>query len=569
MKYFMLLVSFLLYFTAPAQFSMFLMQPRDTNSYDRVMSIHEFIEGMLIDSDEPFMVENAEVKFVRGIDDTSRYNGKIRNQIFKRGLWMENCSSHLKISNCEFAALNFVKSKDGVSSLFLDSCSFRSLRIMGDREFGWLHVNNCDIHDIISLDQNFEDVSIKNNTFTSPKKNFNLLRIGFMDYNHVSIANNTFPILDSSISLSLDNGSFKSVWLHKNTLNNLNLTGVTVEKVFFVDSCAIYGFVFVSDLSFNAELTNLPWFQIDSFRLSLARSYGSYIDPFEDFTYRAQSKEELANIYRFNDLISIYMKFYSMYKTRGDRQSANACYVEMKDIETRRFKYRYAQTPNINTWFDWRFNQFLKTFCDYGTNPVKSLIFSIYTILVFAGIYLLFYSDWDRINRKYLMRKHTEFLNFIRSERSMDEFYKLKHQEEFESFENYKLRLEDSKGKVPFFLRWLGKPLYLLSALKYHFTFWLYRRGAVLGGRWANMKLGRRLLHGFVIAVVVLTYLIYLLTVRCINSIVLSINTFSTLGFGRIPVTGVSRYIAVIEGFTGWFLLSIFSVSLISQMMGG
>ena len=47
----------------------------------------------------------------------------------------------------------------------------------------------------------------------------------------------------------------------------------------------------------------------------------------------------------------------------------------------------------------------------------------------------------------------------------------------------------------------------------------------------------------------------------------LSINTFSTLGFGQIPVRGFTEYFAIIEGFIGWFMLSIFLVSVLSQMM--
>lgn len=61
--------------------------------------------------------------------------------------------------------------------------------------------------------------------------------------------------------------------------------------------------------------------------------------------------------------------------------------------------------------------------------------------------------------------------------------------------------------------------------------------------------------------------MLYLGFIRALNSTTLSINAFSTLGFGAIPVKGVSRYITILEGFLGWFLLSIFSVSLISQMI--
>jgi hypothetical protein len=52
-----------------------------------------------------------------------------------------------------------------------------------------------------------------------------------------------------------------------------------------------------------------------------------------------------------------------------------------------------------------------------------------------------------------------------------------------------------------------------------------------------------------------------------VNALTLSLNAFITLGFGNIPTRGVARYVCVIEGFLGWFLLSIFTVALINQVL--
>jgi hypothetical protein len=52
-----------------------------------------------------------------------------------------------------------------------------------------------------------------------------------------------------------------------------------------------------------------------------------------------------------------------------------------------------------------------------------------------------------------------------------------------------------------------------------------------------------------------------------INALTLSLNAFITLGFGNIPTHGLARYVCVIEGFMGWFLLSIFTVALINQVL--
>lgn len=52
-----------------------------------------------------------------------------------------------------------------------------------------------------------------------------------------------------------------------------------------------------------------------------------------------------------------------------------------------------------------------------------------------------------------------------------------------------------------------------------------------------------------------------------VNAMTLSLNSFVTLGFGTIPTTGLARYVCILQGFLGWFLLSIFTASLINQVM--
>ncbi len=52
-----------------------------------------------------------------------------------------------------------------------------------------------------------------------------------------------------------------------------------------------------------------------------------------------------------------------------------------------------------------------------------------------------------------------------------------------------------------------------------------------------------------------------------VNALTLSLNAFITLGFGNIPTQGLPRYVCVLQGLIGWFLLSIFTVSLINQIL--
>ncbi len=54
---------------------------------------------------------------------------------------------------------------------------------------------------------------------------------------------------------------------------------------------------------------------------------------------------------------------------------------------------------------------------------------------------------------------------------------------------------------------------------------------------------------------------------RIINAVALSANAFVTLGYGEIQAQGIPRYLAVLQGLIGWFLLAIFSAALIGQVM--
>lgn len=56
--------------------------------------------------------------------------------------------------------------------------------------------------------------------------------------------------------------------------------------------------------------------------------------------------------------------------------------------------------------------------------------------------------------------------------------------------------------------------------------------------------------------------------IHVLNALTLSLNAFTTLGFGDIPTHGAARYVTIVQGFIGWFLLTIFSVSLINQVLG-
>jgi hypothetical protein len=380
---------------------------------------------------------------------------------------------------------------------------------------------------------------------------------------------NTFYLSDCKILptevtpiLSFIGGKYDVIHFQGIDFSNsiLNFIRCSVKENFTVKKCKFKLPFGTKKFNFPKDNTSFNWNQIDSVGLG-------YYTTYEQAPYTHKTDTLISDVDLFNELNSSYRKFFSMYRTQGDIESANACYKQLKDMETGKYHHLYQLDPSTNKWFSWRFNQFLKYFSEYGTNPVQSLIISIWVILIFAAVYFFFYSDWDGINRVFLIKKHRTIMQYFSSEQRLEDFYTENYIEDFKTFAEYKKEMKESKVLVPLFIVLLGKPLYLFSVIKYKVVSFIYRRTELLQGRWIDLKSTRKVLVGITVFISVVIYLIYLGLIRALNATTLSINAFSTLGFGTIPVKGASRYITIIEGFLGWFLLSIFSVSLISQML--
>jgi len=54
---------------------------------------------------------------------------------------------------------------------------------------------------------------------------------------------------------------------------------------------------------------------------------------------------------------------------------------------------------------------------------------------------------------------------------------------------------------------------------------------------------------------------------KVLNVLMLRLYSFIILGFGEIHTRGIERYVVIIEDFIGWFLLKLFRVSLITQLL--
>jgi hypothetical protein len=283
--------------------------------------------------------------------------------------------------------------------------------------------------------------------------------------------------------------------------------------------------------------------------------------------YNGESSDDLKDFNKFEKLTASYYNLLGLYKQRGNLKSANACYVEVKDLQTKMLGYEHKVNPTINNYFLWKTNQFLRYFCDYGTNPAKSVIISFYVILLFGGFYFFFYSAWDRINKAYFMHRYLALSKYLSSKTTLHEFYQLSNARELNNYSAFKEELNLRKNEVPAYFTFLGHLLYKYSTSRYSLISQIVKRLDIQRGLWKEQKTGKKILIGLFIGTTILAFTVYTILIKSLSATILSLNAFSTLGFGNIPVKGFSKYLTVLEGFLGWLLLSIFSVSLIAQMI--
>lgn len=566
----------------------------NAQEYDRRISLSTWIEEMKNSKDSMFYLRNTEIYYDQKRDSLyswrqprSPENDTIpREKIDIRStIVLINCklpeNSTTVISNLNFHKnISFTSCTGASQMIFYNNTFHKGIDIrnsdLGELQFAYstilnrvvvaeLQISLFSFHNSkLSTEATLPDIPF---TYGFEQENQSYQYLFYINQNEKKI--NWFhigscEILSSEVNpvISLNGGIYDVIYFNEMDFKKtiVDFTNCSVKETFAIQDCQFNQPLGTNQFNFPLNNTSFYWSQLKDVGLGLYYDYNQ--PPFHNNTDSLASDVNV-----FNTLKSSYSKFHSMYRTQGDIESANASYIQMKDMETGKYQYQYQQEPNLQSWFNWRLNQFLKYFSAYGTSPVKSLIFSMWTILIFAALYFFFPSDWDQIDRKFLIGKHRKLMEYFSSEQKLEDFYSEEHKELFQSFENYKQETRENKGQLPGFVLALGRPLYLASMIKHKILTFFYRRIEILKGRWVNLSPSRKAYVSVVTFFSIATYTLYLIGIRTLNSVTLSINVFSTLGFGAIPVQGVTRYITILEGFIGWFLLSIFSVSLIGQVL--
>ena len=363
------------------------------------------------------------------------------------------------------------------------------------------------------------------------------LKLQTKDVEYFKVANNKF---DQTIKLEIDDLSANSSWIKWDQFDS----GLFDAEIFN------YWMDFGQTGTFDRN-----GFLPDSV-LNSQRNIDYYFD-----TVRVQDLDV------YNAELAIRGKFYDYYQKRHEIEASNAVYREIKELETQRLAYLYGQNPGFNNFFKWKINQFLNLFSAYGTEPARAITMSVYVILAFALIYLFFPNHWDSHGKNRIMDRYRFFLKYVNKDSGMHEVYLDEKQPELLASEDFKSYLQEQGKTAPKFFMATALPLYKWSVAGTKSASWFLSKVDVLQGKWSDTEDSKKSGKSFLLITAFLIALVYDIFIKILNALMLSINTFTTLGFGEIPIKGLPRYLAIIQGFIGWFMLTIFSVSLISQLL--
>ena len=462
----------------------------------------------------------------------------------------------IHIENCSFAhTLEFKNEIFELNKLQIVNSVFRKNLIVSSTT-NQLFLDHCHFDaDIIQYKKEDEEM-------THFQMSLNNRQFGNVEINNCSFNNNGISNL---FSLDFSNSNIESLRMFNDSLQSFDLSWATVEKSLLIDSLFVSDYIGILNFDFPEKNTNIPWYNFGGEKLAVFYTEKSDLI----IPYQAKTNKQLSVTLDYNDLISAYTKFNTLYHDRGDITSANASYVEIKTIETRRQAYIQEINPSRNNFINHKLNVFLSSFSDYATNPGKSLIQSLKILLGFTLLYMLSFSDWDGLNYNYYLLQYRLFAKYIIKDKSVAAIYKHTvnpHQDLMQTINEKYLK----KGKdIPRSLRFFGRPLHFLGMLRFEMVPNLIRLYNFQPHAWKSLNTGQKFYSGIIITLIVLSFFIYVFVVKFINAFILSLNSFVVIGFGMLPERGLAMYLSIIEGIIGWFLLTIFTITLLSQVLQG
>jgi hypothetical protein len=510
----------------------------------------------------------------------TKYGVGFNRIIFHKPVTIKNSSVWLSYNH--FKSSVNLRYDEGIVQSLKENFNHESARNRSYAIAGLEH-NNFDLDPIISSssgseEEFFTSLWIRNCTLGSTKdtRDINWFLSGFSS---VTIENNTFLG---------DHSNYIAVGDSRNIFSN-NHFNDRIVQIFIQDEGVKYlrfqenkiNQVVWLRLPESVQSLQMDWDQFSSGLIGLS-NYNDFIvknvksNTVEDFDLNFRNKEvikgyldsaRIINKVYYKSEIALIGSLNAIYRRQHDLESANASYIALKDLETHRLEYLYEQNPSFKTFFTWKINQFLKVFSAYGTEPARAIIFSLYVILAFALIYLFFPNSWDAHGKNRIVDRYRFFFKYLNRNAGIHEVYLEEKRQDLLGYEEFKTIITNSEKSVPRFFSVTALPLYQWAVSGTQISAKILSKVDILKGTWEDLPAGQKAWKSFLLVGGFLIALVYDLLIKVLNALMLSINTFTTLGFGEIPIKGLPRYLAIIQGFIGWFMLTIFSVSLISQLL--
>ena len=353
----------------------------------------------------------------------------------------------------------------------------------------------------------------------------------------------------------------------------IDVENFSVEKTFeFLDNTILKKFIFSNVPNIPVESSVIRYALIKG-RIGVAYDLGDNLFRFIKYDNENEySKFDLDRPWIETDvekrIVPVYSKLLAIYNTNTDVESYNDCYNQLKKIEKTASKVKFQTEGAFIYWFRWKMDEFLEAFSAYGTDPVLSLINSFYVIMLFSLIYLIFPSEEDNLwIRNIQSALHRYIAHFSASQKhffTADEMY----QKELDAANSFRQQVVSNLATLPPVISKISMPFYyasyVLARIKHRIRsvikFNIYQE-------WVGLSTWGRIKTTAILSLNFFSFLMWGAIMRMLNSLALSLNAFVTLGYGEIEAKGIARYFCVLEGVLGWFLLSIFSVSLISQIL--
>ncbi len=558
----------------------------DSKIDGKTVSFTEFMDVM-IKADTFTTFENVKVRYDLAIDKKGmdyRFDNGGPEIVVKQRMRFLNCEFDpiywLVMRNVTFEDYFVFFECKPVKAIF-NHCTFKKTVRIYSSEVEFIDFDTCSFEHGFKLERTGVKDRLKfvkskfsvNPNIINPTNEYDMGGILFVIANKTDALDLTlqdceFNLPDSAKNnpdffVNLTASNFSDLRLINDKFNaNIDFSQSTVANTFLTYDCAYNGKIMMDAFNINPINTRVQWSTVKDYRIGVYDNkekkifYGGLIDSVHDE-------------FLFNNLISCYANFYGSFKAQGNKIGANECYVEWKNIETEYMKNLYKREGGKKNFFNYVMNVFLYIFCDYGTNPLKAINIALYVLLAFALIYFFFPYTVKAFGRRALFEQLKLYGYYLSSPRSLleiedAEFAKPTEPRSYAEF----ISFIQTKGKsVPWYFHIFAKPIYYVDKIKEKPIRYFYKFIDWFPDEWSALSGWRKLLASVVYGFVVLFTISWYLLIHTLDSIMLSLNVFSTLGFGQIPIKGIPRYLTIIEGFVGWFLLSIFSVSLISQVI--